>query len=237
LELTMAEIVQFKTHDSTASGYLATPPQVTGPAVIVLQEWWGLNPQLKGVCDRLAGDGFIAFAPDLYHGELAGHDEMDKAAELMTSMPPDRAAVDMSGAVDLLLDHPAREGSGIGVLGFCMGGMLALLLAALRGDDIAVSVPFYGFPAGESEPDWSGLTAVVRGHMAEHDANFPPEAARALEAKLQNLGKDAQFAFYDAGHAFMNEENALGTYDGGLASSVWSQTLRVLREQLIPGAK
>ena len=132
----------------------------------------------------------MALAPDLYHGELAGHDEMDKAAQLMQAMPPDRAARDMSGAVDYLAGHDAVTGDGIGVVGFCMGGMLALLIAANRPDKIRAVVPFYGFPQGDMEPDWSKLEARVRGHMAENDDFFGPEAAKALEAKLQGMGKD-----------------------------------------------
>src|SRR5205823_5875222 len=123
-------------------------------------------------------------------GQVAAHDEMDKAAELMKSLPADRAARDMSGAVDYLANHPAVTSHGIGVVGFCMGGMLAFLLAARRPDKVKAAVPFYGFPQGAMEPDWTPLTAKVRGHMAEHDDFFPPAAARALEAKLRGMGKD-----------------------------------------------
>jgi carboxymethylenebutenolidase len=111
----------------------------------------------------------VALAPDLYHGELAAHDEMDKAGHLMQTLPPDRAAQDMSGAVDFLSTYPAVTNPSIGVVGFCMGGMLAFLIAANRSDKVTAVVPFYGFPQGESEPDWSTLTATVRGHMAEND--------------------------------------------------------------------
>ena len=114
--------------------------------------------------------------PISYHGELAAHDEMDKASHLMQSLPPDRAGRDMSGAVDYLASHPAVTSKGIGVVGFCMGGMLAFIIAANRPDKVKVVVPFYGFPQGASEPDWSKLSAAVSGHMAEHDSFFSPEA-------------------------------------------------------------
>jgi len=113
-----------------ARGYLAVPDTGAGPGVLVLQEWWGLNPQMKGTADHLADNGFVALAPDLYRGELAGHDEMDKAGQLMTTLPSDRAAADMSVAVDHLLDLDAAAGSSIGALGFCMGGLMTLLIAA-----------------------------------------------------------------------------------------------------------
>src|SRR5687767_3254720 len=157
----MAETVEFRSNGQVASGYLVKPPVGYGPGVLVIQEWWGLDSGIKEMADRLGAAGFVALAPDLYHGELASHDEMDKAGQLMQSLPPDRAARDMSGAVDYLAGHEAVTGDGLGVMGFCMGGMLTFLLAALRGDKIKAAVPFYGYPQPDSEPDWSGLTAVV----------------------------------------------------------------------------
>jgi carboxymethylenebutenolidase len=93
----MAETVEFRSNGNMASGYLAAPESGKGPGVLVIQEWWGLDSGIKANADRLAAAGFVALAPDLYHGELAAHDEMDKAAHLMQSLPADRAAKDMSG--------------------------------------------------------------------------------------------------------------------------------------------
>ncbi len=116
----MAETVSFPSNGSEASGYLVRPAGGSGPGVLVIQEWWGLDSGIKEMATRLAADGFVALAPDLYHGELAAHDEMDKAGQLMNSMPPDRAARDMSGAIDYLSALDGVTGSGIGVVGFCM---------------------------------------------------------------------------------------------------------------------
>jgi carboxymethylenebutenolidase len=229
----MSETVDFASNGDRASGYLATPPGGSGPGVIVVQEWWGLDPHLKQTVDRLASAGFVALAPDLFHGDLAGHDEMDKAAQLMTELPPDRAARDMSGAVDYLACHPSVTGERIGVVGFCMGGMLSLILAAHRGDRIGAAVPFYGFPQGDAEPDWSRLTAVVRGHMAENDDFFGPEAAKALESKLRDMGKDVSFTVHPGtGHAFMGPHNALGTLDQDLADQLWPEVVAFLHDTL-----
>ena len=229
----MAENIEFASNGSTAHGYLVTPAGGSGPGVVVVQEWWGLNPGIKEMADRLGVAGFVALVPDLYHGELAGHDEMDKAAELMGALPPDRAARDMSGAVDYLAGHDAVTGDGLGVVGFCMGGMLSLILAANRPDRIKAVVPFYGFPQGDTEPDWAPMTAVVRGHMAENDDFFGPAAAHALEAKLQGMGKDVTFTVHPGtGHAFMGPHNALGTLDEGLAAQIWPEVVAFLHEQL-----
>jgi carboxymethylenebutenolidase len=229
----MAETVEFKSNGGTASGYLVKPPSGTGPGVIVLQEWWGLDPGIKEQAERIAAGGFVALAPDLYHGQVAGHDEMDKAAQLMSTLPLDRAARDMSGAVDYLAGHDAVTGDGIGVIGFCMGGMLTMALAASRGDKVKAAVPFYGFPQGDAEPDWSGLTASIRGHMAEKDDFFGPDAARALEQKLQGMGKDVTLTVHPGtGHAFMGPHNALGTLDEQLAEKLWPEVLAFLHDKL-----
>jgi carboxymethylenebutenolidase len=230
----MAETVSFPSNGSAASGFLVRPEgSGSGPGVLVIQEWWGLDWGIKEMASRLALAGFVALAPDLYHGELAGHDEMDKAGALMQSMPPDRAARDMSGAIDFLSALEGVTGSGIGVVGFCMGGMLSFLIAAGRPDKVKAVVPFYGFPQGDMEPDWSKLTAAVSGHMASRDDYFPPEAAAALEAKLRGMGKDVTLTVHPGtGHAFMAPHNALGTLDEAVAAAVWPQVTTFLHEHL-----
>ena len=222
----MGQMVEFESNGGTCDGYIAGDG---GPGVLVIQEWWGLNKHIKSIVDRLAAEGFVALAPDLYHGEVTT--EPDGAGKLMMALNISEASKEMSGAIDLLIERTGRNK--VGVIGFCMGGMLSLILAAQRSDRIAAAVPFYGFPQGDAEPDWSGLTAAVRGHMAEHDDFFGPDAARALEAKLQGLGKDVQFTVHPGtGHAFMGPHNALGTLDEEVAAEIWPEVVTFLHEQL-----
>ena len=229
----MAETVSFKSNGSTASGYLVKPASVSGPGLLVIQEWWGLDSGIKEMAERLGKAGFVALAPDLYHGELAGHDEMDKAGHLMQSLPPDRAARDMSGAIDFLANHPSVTSKSIGVVGFCMGGLLSFIIAAHRPDRVSAVVPFYGFPQGPSEPDWSKLSATISGHMAEKDNHFAPEAARALEAKLRGMGKNVTLKVHPGtGHAFMGPHNALGTLDEKLAAQIWPDVVSFLKDNV-----
>lgn len=230
--MTTSENIEFASNGTTAGGYLALPGD-SGPGVLVIQEWWGLNSQIKSVADRLAAEGFVALVPDLYHGELAGHDEMDKASDLMNALPPDRAARDMSGAITALLDRPEVTGAAVGVVGFCMGGMLSLMISALEGDRVAAAAPHYGAPLGDGGPDWTTLTAKVRGHFAENDDFFAPGPVKALEDELQALGKDVEFKIYPGtGHAFANEENPLGTHNADAAATAWAETLELLRSTL-----
>ncbi len=230
----MGHLVEFTNTDhSTANGYLSLPDNGTGPGVLVIQEWWGLDSGIKEMADRLAAEGFVALAPDLYHGELAEHTEMDKAGELMQAMPFDRAAADMSAAVDYLVGHEATTGDGVGVMGFCMGGMLSFFIAINRPDVVRAVVPFYGFPTGDDQPDYSKITAAIQGHMADHDDFFPPDAAHELEAQLHTLGIDATLTVYpDSGHAFMAPHNALGTQDLGLYERIWPQAVSFLHQHL-----
>jgi carboxymethylenebutenolidase len=139
----------------------------------------------------------------------------------------------MSGAVDYLSGHTAVTSDGIGVVGFCMGGMLSFIIAANRPDKVKAVVPFYGFPQGGMQPDWSKLTASISGHMAEHDDFFPPAAARALETRLRGMGKNVTLTVHPgSGHAFMAPHNALGTLDRALAARTWPEVVSFLQETL-----
>jgi carboxymethylenebutenolidase len=229
----MGDIVKFQSNGDQAEGYLAVAASGSGPGVMVLQEWWGLVPQIKRCADRLASDGFTAFAPDLYRGEIAEHTEMDKAGQLMNALPHDRAARDMAGAIDFLLGHSATTGDKVGVIGFCMGGLLAMTIAAHQGDRIGAAVAFYGAPVGDSAPDWSGLQAPVLAHIAENDDFFPPDALVPLCESLSATGKDISYHVYEGtGHAFANEENALGTHNEEAAALAWGRSLEFLHRNL-----
>lgn len=229
----MGDMVTFASNGNDAAGYLAVPEGGSGPGMIVVQEWWGLDSGIKEMADRLAAEGFVALAPDLYHGELAGHTEMDKAGELMTTLPADRAARDMSGAVDYLADHDATVGDGIGVMGFCMGGVLSFVLASLRPDKIKAAVPFYGFPQGDDQPDYSKIEASIQGHMAENDDFFPPAAAVELAERLRDMGKHVDITVHaGTGHAFMAPHNALGTADPEASARIWPQAVSFLHDHL-----
>ncbi len=185
-------MIEFPSNGSTAGGYLAVPENGTGPGVVVIQEWWGLVDHIKDVCDRFASAGFVALAPDLYHGQQVPPGEPDEAGKAMMAMKIDQAGRDMSGAVDELLRRSA--GDKVGVIGFCMGGGLALVLGTQRPDAVAAVVPCYGIvPWPGVQPDYAAMSAAVLGHYAEKDEYFTPEnapGARRATARAGQVGRD-----------------------------------------------
>jgi carboxymethylenebutenolidase len=225
-----AQNTTFASNGGQAHGYLALPPGGSGPGVIVIQEWWGLTDHIVDVTNRLAAEGFVALAPDLFGGRTT-HDA-DEAGELMSQLPVAKAAQDLSGAVDFLLGHQAVTSGKVGAVGFCMGGGFVLMLAAQQGDRIGAAVPFYG--VGEAVPSqYSGLRAAVQGHYGEQDQMYPASDARALENQIRDeSGADVEFFYYPAGHAFHNEANLLGTYDPDSARLAWQRTVQFLKDRL-----
>ncbi|GAB2728269.1 dienelactone hydrolase family protein [Kitasatospora kifunensis] len=225
-----AQNVTFPSNGEQAHGYLALPPAGRGPGLLVIQEWWGLTSHMTSMVDRFAAEGFVALAPDLYGGATT-HDRAE-AAELLARLPTERAARDLRGAVDFLLEHPALVGDAVAVVGFCMGGGFALRLAAQEGDKVAAVVPFYGLPR-EPGYDYRGLTAHVLGHFAEYDKGLPTEAVDEAAILIgEATDRRPEIHFYPAGHAFMNDENVPGSYDPLQAKIAWRRTLSFLRGHL-----
>lgn len=225
----MGQIIEFPSNGTSGSGYLATPVEEVAPAVVVIQEWWGLADHIKDVCDRFAANGFYALAPDLYHGTVAR--EPDEAAKAMMAMELPKAAKDMSGAVNELIK---RSGSkSVGVVGFCMGGALALVLAAERPDSVSAVAPFYGVVSWPSPgPDLNQIAASIQGHYAENDDSAPPEASRALEKQLESMGKDVEFFIYPGTHhAFFNDTRP-EVYDAQSASQAWDRLIPFFKEHI-----
>ncbi|HUC35870.1 MAG TPA: dienelactone hydrolase family protein [Acidimicrobiales bacterium] len=224
----MGEMIEFPSNGSVGQGYLATPPG-GGPGVVVIQEWWGLVPHIKDVCDRFASEGFTALAPDLYRGkEVSEPDEAGKAA---MAMEAETAVRDMSGAVDELRRRAGSEK--VAVVGFCMGGGLALTLASRRPDAVVACVPFYGVSLRpDLQPDYSSFEAAVLGHYAELDQYCTPDAARALEARLKGLGREAEMHIYPGvDHAFFNDTRP-EVYDAEASATAWKRTIDFLHSHL-----
>ena len=224
----MGEMVQFPFAGGTTGGYLAVPEQGSGPGVIVIQEWWGLVDHIKEVCDRFAAEGFVALAPDMYHGKSTK--SPDEAGKLMMALRIDEAERDLSAAVDYLETQDSTASKKVGVVGFCMGGALALF-AASKNSKIGACVVFYGIHP-KVKPDLPNLHAPVLGLYGENDKGVNPKVVRTLERDVKALGKSIEVVIYPgADHAFFNDQRPQ-VYNAEAAADAWRRTIAFLREHL-----
>jgi carboxymethylenebutenolidase len=221
----MGEVIAFESNGGTADGYLARPQSGKGPGVVVVQEWWGLNDQIKGVADRFAAEGFTALAPDFYHGKSTV--EPDEAGKLLMALNIDQVAKDGRGAAR----HLVKETGGkVGVVGFCMGGQLALLTGTAAPDEVAAVVDMYGTHP-MVKPDFTKMKAKVLALFGGTDGANPPEARAALAKELETAGVSYTMDVYPKpGHAFMNETGQ--GYDPEAATDAWRRILEFFRENL-----
>ncbi len=224
----MGEMVQFPNNGGSTSGYVSVPDSGTGPGVIVIQEWWGLVDHIKEVCDRFASQGFVALAPDLYHGKTTK--SPDEAGKLMMALRIDEAEKDLRAAADYLSIQDSTASKKIGVVGFCMGGALALFTAT-KNPAIGACVVFYGGHPNV-KPDLPNLHAPMLGLYADRDDFVTPDSVRELERKLKDLGKEVDVKIYpDADHAFFNDARP-EVYNAGAAADAWQRTVEFLRKNL-----
>lgn len=220
-------MVEFPKNGRTGRAYLVAPEagERSGPGVLVLQEWWGLVGHIKNVADRFAEAGYVALAPDLFHGESTT--SPDEAGKLMMALEIDEAEKDLRGAADFLAAR--SSGDALAVVGFCMGGQLALF-AANKNPRIKACVDFYGVHP-KVELDFASFDAAVLGLFAENDGFVTPAVARELEDKLRKAGVETNFHVYPGvGHAFFNDEREV--YDLAAAADAWERVKRFLEKQL-----
>jgi carboxymethylenebutenolidase len=221
--------IEFSTSAGPTRGYLATPAGERGPAVIVLQEWWGIEDHIRSICDRLADEGFYALAPDLYGGETTA--QPSEAEQKMMALSMDKVEPQMCGAADHLAALPGVQGDGVGSLGFCLGGGLAVWAAATCPKITAVVTYYYVMPHGK--PDFTAVKGPVLGHFGTSDEFISHDEAKALEAELRDAGAEVTFHYYaDAGHAFFNDTDRIGTYDPEAAQLSWERSVSFLRKAL-----
>ena len=221
----MGETIQFARPDGgEAPGYLAASDSAA-PGVVLFEEWWGLTDHMKETADRLSHDGFSVLVPDLYRGRVAATG--DEANHLMEGLDfRDAATQDARGAATFLRERGARR---VGVMGFCMGGALAML-AAMHAGTFDAAVVFYGFPPAEAG-DPGSIRIPVMGHWATSDGFFTIDRVDDIERRLRDAGVPHEFHRYDAKHAFYNP-GGLGNYDREHAETAWARTVAFLKKTL-----
>ncbi|HEY0372801.1 MAG TPA: dienelactone hydrolase family protein [Thermoanaerobaculia bacterium] len=221
----MGERVQFPSNGHTCSGYFAGQ----GPAVVVIQEWWGLVPHIEDLVERFAGAGFAAIAPDLYHGKTTK--SPDEAGKMLMELDVDRAAKEIAGAGQYLLGRPECTSKTYGVVGFCMGGALAQYAATYDASNVGAAASFYG-GFKKVSPEWDKLEAPLLLIYGAEDKGVPAEGGQELEKKLRDLGKDVELVVYPgANHAFFNDTRP-EVYNVDAAADAWKRVLDLFRRSL-----
>ena len=214
--------VTFDVNGKSANGYLALPSQPDSPGIIVLHAWWGLNQFFKNLCERLAGEGFVTFAPDLNEGRVAK--TIDEAKEIMSSLDGQRKYDVAMAAVDFLRARPEVRKEPFSLIGFSMGAAWSLVLASERPEDIQKAVLFYG--AGEGE--FAKIKTEILGHFSDADEWEDIDYVRSMESDLRNAGVKTNFHIYSQlPHWFFEDDRP--EYNPQAAELAWSRTLEFLR--------
>jgi carboxymethylenebutenolidase len=225
----MGERVDFASNGHTCSGYFAAAASGRGPAVVVIQEWWGLVPHIEDVVERFAREGFCAIAPDLYHGGTTT--SPDDAGKMLMELDVERAEREIAGAGQFLLDRPECTSKQFGVVGFCMGGALAQYAATKNPAGVGAAVSFYG-GFKKVDPKWEDLGGPILLIYGENDKGVPAEQGRSLEKRLRELGKEVELAVYpNADHAFFNDTRP-AVHNPEAAADAWRRTIDLFRRSL-----
>ena len=224
----MGEKVSFASNGHTCEGYMAVPPSGSGPAVVVIQEWWGLVPHIEDLVDRFSKEGFLAIAPDLYHGKTTK--SPDEAGKLLMELDVDRAEKEIAGAADFLLSRPECTSKTFGVVGFCMGGALAQYTATSNAK-VGAAVSFYG-GFKKVNTQWENLNAPLLLIFGENDNGVPPHTGVELEKKLRGMGKEVKVSIYPgADHAFFNDARP-EVYNAVAAADAWQRTIEWFKQNV-----
>lgn len=223
---------EFQADGRTVSGYLAVPEHGSGPGVLVLHAWWGLTEPFREVCDQLAEAGFVALAPDLYHGKTTSYVEEAKALGAALDQDVERWRGDIAGAMQILRQHTAThlagERSKLAFVGFSLGDAYALDMSVTRADEVSAVVTFYGSYPGL---DYRRAQAAYLLHFAEDDPFEPAESVAQMEQELQAAGRPVTVYTYPGTRHWFFEKNR-PEYDAGAARLAWERTIAFLRQQL-----
>ncbi len=225
----MGQRVEFPSNGHTCQGSFAAPASGSGPAVVVIQEWWGLVEHIEDLVERFAAAGFVALAPDLYHGKTTK--SPDDATKMLMELDAERAVKEIAGAGRYLLQRPECSSTKYAVVGFCMGGALAQYAATYDAANVGAAASFYG-GFKQVAPKWEDLQAPLLLIYGEDDKGVPPEHGRELQAKLQKLGKNVELVIYPhANHAFFNDTRP-EVHNPEAAADAWKRTLDLFRRTL-----
>lgn len=221
----MGERVTFPSNGHTCQGYFAAPASGKGPAVVVIQEWWGLVQHIEDLVERFAAAGFCAIAPDLYHGKTTK--SPDEAGKLLMELDIERAEREIAGAAEYVLGRAECSSATFGVVGFCMGGALAQY-AATKNPKAGAAVSFYG-GFKKVHPEWENLKGPILLIYGKNDKGVPAEGGKALAEKIAALGKEVELKIYpNADHAFFNDTRP-EVHNPEAAADAWKRTIELFQ--------
>lgn len=224
-----AGFVRYAFEARPVHGYLAMPDDGQAhPGVVLIQEWWGIEPHIKQLAERLARVGYVVLAPDLYHGRVAARP--DDAAKSMMALNFEHAVAEIDQALDYLAGRPDVEPKRCGITGFCMGGLLTWRTAEAHSDKLACAAPFYGGRYKPTAEDVQKINVPVLAVWGEHDASIPADQREHIVGLLKRAGKEHEVLVCDAGHGFMNDTH--GNHSPECAARAWSALLDFFKRHL-----
>lgn len=221
--------ISYRSDGSTVDGYLARPNDgAAHPGVILIQEWWGIDSHIKDLSERLARQGYIVLAPDIYHGKVVH--EPDEAQKAMMALNMESAITEIRHGIDYLQSRDDVSPKKLGLVGFCMGGYLAWKVAEAENGEIAAVAPFYGAGYQPTADDIRQISAPVLVQYGDRDDSIPPSQREHTTSLLKQEGKTHKVLVYHAGHAFMNPEHGALVQDA--ADQAWAELVAWFKQYL-----
>ncbi len=222
--------VDLKVNGDGAYAYIAQPDdEANHPGIVLIQEWWGIEPHIRDLAQRLAAEGFVVAVPDLYHGKIVT--EPDEAAKMsmMLRQNVDRAASEINGALETLKAMPSVEPKQLGLIGFCVGGFLVYTVIS-RANDLGVAIAFYGSGYDPTPEEVARVNAPILAVYGSRDKSVPPAQQEKIARLYKEAGKDLTIKVYDAGHAFLNPDHGMG--NEAAAAAAWPLAIDFLHQHL-----
>ncbi len=222
--------VDLKVNGDNAYAFVAQPDDdVRHPGIVLIQEWWGIEPHIRDLAQKLAAEGFVVAVPDLYHGKIATEPNEAQKMVMMMRGNVDKTAKEIIGALDTLKAMPNVEPKKLGLIGFCVGGFMTWTVAS-RYSDLGAVIPFYGSGYDPTPEEVAKVNAPVLAIYGSRDQSTPKAQIEKIERMYKEAGKDITVKVYDAGHAFLNPDHGAGNEKA--AAEAWPLAVRFLKEHL-----
>lgn len=223
-------VVDLKVNGDGAQGFLAEPDDTAvHPGVVLIQEWWGLEPHIRDLAQKLAAEGFVTMVPDLYHGKVVTEPDEAAKAIMMIAGNLDRAVAEVQGAINSLKEMPNVEPKKVGIIGFCVGGLVTYKVAE-RSPDLAAAVPFYAGGYDPTPEEVAGVRVPILAFYGDQDQSIPMSQVEKIRNLYKQAGKDYEALVYHAGHAFINPAHGMGNEEA--AADAWPKAVAFLKKHL-----